>query len=246
MIIYLRNSIHVLINNYLMSNILNDLFDLFFPQECLNCQNVLEIKDRYLCFSCLSEMPLTHFSFMEGNELETSFKGRIPIEAATSLLFFEKKGMVQKLMHELKYRDKPNIGAFLGKWLGREMLASKRFQLIDFVVPVPLHPVRERERGYNQVHLFAKFLAGALQAQLKENLLQKIRNSQTQALKTRQKRIISKEREFILTEAASIKNKHILLVDDTIASGATLQACADRLLSVPGVRLSLASMAFSA
>lgn len=236
----------MLINNYLMPNILNDLFDLFFPEECLNCQNILEIKDRYLCFSCLSEMPLTHFSFMEGNELETSFKGRIPIEAATSLLFFEKKGMVQKLMHGLKYHDKPSIGSFLGKWLGKEMLASKRFELIDFVVPVPLHPVRERERGYNQVHLFAKFLAEALQAELKENLLEKIRNSQTQALKTRQKRVISKEQEFILTETTLIKDKHILLVDDTIASGATLQACADCLLSVPGVRLSLASMAFSA
>lgn len=236
----------MLINNHLMPNILTDLFDLFFPQECLNCGKLLEIRGEFLCFSCLSELPLTHFSFQVGNELETSLKGRIPVKAATSLLFFEKKGLVQQLMHELKYHNKPEIGSFLGKWLGEEMMESKRFELIDFVVPVPLHPDRERERGYNQVHLFAEFLAHALQAELKEDLLIKIRNSETQTLKNRQKRFLSKEKEFILNEAGLIKNKHILLVDDTITSGATMQACADLLLSVSGVELSLASMAFTA
>ncbi len=229
-----------------MPNILADIFDLFFPQECLNCGKLLEIRGEYLCFTCLSQLPLTHFSFQVGNELEISLKGRIPVNAATSLLFFEKKGMVQRLMHELKYHNKPEIGSFLGKWLGEEMVESKRFELIDFVVPVPLHPSRERERGYNQVHLFAKFLAQALQAELKEDLLIKIRNSETQTLKNRQKRFLSKEKEFILNEVGLIKNKHILLVDDTITSGATMQACADLLLSVSGVRLSLASMAFTA
>lgn len=229
-----------------MPNILADLFDLFFPQECLNCGNLLEIKDKYLCFSCLSDLPLTHFSFQEGNELEMSFKGRIPVKAATSLLFFEKKGMVQKLMHELKYHNKPKIGIFMGKWLGKEMVASKRFEIIDFVVPVPLHPDRERVRGYNQVHFFAKSLAQVLEAELKENLLKKISNSQTQTLKSRQNRFLSKEKEFILNEAGEIENKHILLVDDTITSGATMQACAHLFSSVSGVRLSLASMAFSA
>ncbi|MGB5321229.1 ComF family protein [Lutimonas sp.] len=229
-----------------MPNILANLFDLFFPQECLNCRNLLEKKDTYLCFSCLSELPQTHFSFHHGNELEMSFKGRIPVKAATSLLFFEKKGMVQKMMHELKYHNKPKIGTFLGNWLGKEMVASKRFEMIDFVVPVPLHPDRERERGYNQVHFFAKSLAKALEAELKEDLLKKIRNSQTQTLKSRQNRFLSKEKEFILNEAGEIENKHILLVDDTITSGATMQACAHLLRSVSGVRLSLASMAFSA
>jgi len=175
-----------------------------------------------------------------------SFKGRIPIKAATSLLFFEKKGMVQKLMHELKYHNKPKIGTFLGNWLGKEMVASKRFEMIDFVVPVPLHPEKERKRGYNQVHFFAKSLAQGLEAELKEDLLKKIRNSQTQTLKSRQNRFLSKEKEFILNEACEIENKHILLVDDTITSGATMQACAHLLRSVSGVRLSLASMAFSA
>lgn len=235
----------MLINNHLMPNILTDLFDMFFPPACLNCRKLLEIRDAYLCFSCLSELPLTHFSVQAGNELEASFKGRIPVIAATSLLFFEKKGMVQKLMHELKYHNKPEIGSFLGKWLGEEMVASKRFEMIDFVVPVPLHPNRERERGYNQVHFFAKYLAQALHAELKLHLLEKIRNSETQTAKNRQKRFMSKEKDFILNKTDLIRNKHILLVDDTITSGATMQACADLFLSVPGVKLSLASMAIT-
>ena len=178
-------------------------------------------------------------------QLQFAYWGSFALITATSLLFFEKKGMVQKMMHELKYHNKPKIGTFLGKWLGEEMVASKRFEMIDFVVPVPLHPNRERERGYNQVHFFAKYLAQALHAELKLHLLEKIRNSETQTAKNRQKRFMSKEKDFILNKTDLIRNKHILLVDDTITSGATMQACADLFLSVPGVKLSLASMAIT-
>lgn len=236
----------MLINNDLMPNILADLFDLFFPEECINCRKLLEIKGKFLCFSCLSSLPLTHFSFQAGNEIETSFKGRIRINAATSLMYFEKKGMVQKLIHELKYHHKEKIGSFLGKWLAEEMLLSKRFERIDFVVPVPLHPDKERKRGFNQVHSFAESLADALKADLLVDLLQKTSNTQTQTLKSRQQRVMSQKDEYVLKKGELIENKHILLVDDVITSGATMQACADPLRPVSGLKLSLASMAFTA
>lgn len=236
----------MLINNHLMPNILKDLFDLFFPPACINCSELLQIKDKHLCFACLSELPLTHFSCEAGNELETSFRGKIPVQAATSLFYFQKKGIVQKLIHELKYRHQPKIGSFLGKWLGEEMAVSKRFELIDIVIPVPLHRDKERKRGYNQVHSFAKSLAIALKADLQVNLLEKIKNGQTQTLKNREQRMIIGEQEYLLKDSILLENKHILLVDDTITTGATMKACADPLCDVTGLKLSLASMAFTA
>jgi ComF family protein len=236
----------VLINNHLVPNIVTDLFDLFFPPACINCKELLQIKGKYLCFDCLSELPLTHFSSQTGNELEASFRGRIPVYGATSLFYFQKKGVVQKLIHELKYHHQPKIGSFLGKWLGEEMVASKRFELIDIVIPVPLHRDKERKRGYNQVHSFAKSLSVSLKADLHVNLLEKIRSGQTQTLKNREQRMIIGEQEYLLKDSMLLENKHVLLVDDTITTGATMQACADPLSDVAGLKLSLASIAFTA
>lgn len=233
----------MLINKFNIAKISTDLFDLFFPETCLNCGNLQEIRGKYLCFFCLSEVPLTNFSFQSENELENSFKGRIPLHAATSLMYFEKNGMVQKLIHELKYNNKPEIGTFLGKWLAEEMRSSKRFEMIDLVVPVPLHPDKQKKRGYNQVHAFAHSLAEGLNARLGLHLLRKIRNNQSQTSKNRQQRVVTKEDQYLVTDKILLKGKHILLVDDTITTGATMQACADSLSAVSDIKISLASMA---
>ena len=235
----------MLINKFFVTNIFANLFDIFFPESCLNCRQQLEIRGKYLCFTCLSELPLTHFSFQEKNELENSFKGRISLEAATSLLYFEKKGVVQKLIHELKYKNKPEIGSFLGKWLAEEMLSGNRFPEIDFVIPVPLHPDKEKQRGYNQVHTFANALAETLNAELKLHVLTKTINNQTQTVKSRQERIVNSEDQYLVSDPTQIKDKHILLVDDTITTGATIQTCVDSLCAVSGLKISLASMAFT-
>lgn len=243
--IYWKNSKDVLINNQLLSNILTDVFDLFFPEECLNCGNVLEVKGKYLCLFCISEMPLTNFSIEPNNSLEVSFRGRIPIEKATALLYFEKKGMVQKLIHHLKFYNQIHIGSFLGDWLAKKMLLSNRFGHIDLVVPVPLHPKRQRKRGYNQVALFAQTLAWHLNATFVPDLLIKRKNSKTQVSKSRLDRIMDDKHNFVLNKNFQIQGKNILLVDDLITSGATIEACAAPLLDHPGVRISLASMAFT-
>ena len=235
----------LLITNNMLSNLFFNLFELFFPDYCINCKESIQNKRKYLCLSCLADLPLTHFSFQGGNDIEISFKGRIPVCAATSLLYFEQKGLVQKLIHELKYRNKPQIGNFLGQWLGEEMILSKRFEQIDYVVPVPLHPAKEKERGYNQVDCFAASLAKVLKSELKLDLLRKVSNSSTRSLLDRQQRTMGSTSEFVLNKLSLVENKHILLVDDVITSGATMKACADSLGAASSLKISLASMAFT-
>lgn len=194
---------------------------------------------------CLSELPLTDFSSQPDNALEISFKGRVPVVAATALLYFEKKGMVQKLLHQLKFHNQIQIGLFLGHWLGERMVLSNRFDNIDFVIPVPLHPKRQKERGYNQVTLFAETLARHLKAKFLPEILIKSKNSKTQVSKNRLNRIIDDKKNFILKNNFIIQGKNILLVDDLITSGATIESCAAPLLEHTGASLSLASMAFT-
>ena len=228
-----------------MPNILSNIFDLFFPEECLNCARTLEVQGKFLCLYCLSELPLTDFSTQVNNQLESSFRGRVPLKAGTALVYFERKGLVQKLMHQLKYAGRPEIGLFFGSWIAAEMQESKRFEGIDFVVPVPMHPKKEKERGYNQVTGFATVIARELNAELKPGFLRKINNKKTQTSKSRFERLKTLENDYLLHECGKVNDKHILLVDDIITSGATIEACSNQLLRHEGVQLSLASMAFT-
>lgn len=228
-----------------MPNILRNIFDLFFPEECLNCGKTVQIQGKILCLFCLSELPLTDFSFRPKNQLEISFTGRVPIKAGTSLVYFERNGMVQKLIHRLKYAGRKEIGVFLGIWMACEMKQSTRFEGIDYVVPVPMHPKKKKKRGYNQVTGFASAIASELNAEFKPDILIKSNDSKTQTTKNRFERLKTLENDYLLDDSAHIIDKHILLVDDIITSGATIEACSDQLMRQSGVQLSLASMAFT-
>lgn len=225
--------------------ILHDFFNIFFPKICLTCGEEVENNEQLICFYCLSELPLTNFSYRSENRLENSFRGRIPIKSATSLVYFHKKGLVQKLMHQLKYRNKQEIGRFFGNWLGEEMKRSQRFEQIDAILPVPLHPDKQKKRGYNQVTTFAQQMAVKLDAELRSDLLIKVSASETQTHKNRKERTSNKENVFKLLESDFLEDKHVLLVDDIITSGATLEACCTPLYRVSGIKISLASIALT-
>jgi len=226
-------------------DILHDFLTIFFPKICLICRREVEEKKQLICFPCLSDLPLTNFSYLPENRLKNSFVGRIPVRSATSLVYFHKKGVVQKLMHQLKYQNKQEIGSFFGNWLGEEMFRSQRFKHVDVIIPVPLHPEKQKERGYNQVTTFAERLAVKLGVELRSDLLIKTSVSKTQTLKNRKERTMNKENEFRLLESDFLEDKHLLLVDDIITSGSTLEACWAQLRSVKGIRISLASMALT-
>ena len=206
---------------------------------------MLTTGEQLLCVSCRSDLPETNFSEWQENMVERSFYGRIPIENATSLLYFNKKGNVQKLIHELKYRDNEEIGNFIGNWLGDNMVQSKRFDEVDCIIPVPLHSKKLRQRGYNQVTKFGKSLSEKLQIPFMDDVLLRKTYAKTQTIKQKEERIQSIEGIFGLSDKNKIQNKHVLLIDDIITTGATIEACCLALKEIPSVRISLATMAYT-
>jgi len=224
---------------------LKDLLYLFFPEACLICKESLLKSENYLCINCLHDLPLLNYSNKPNNEVEQSFYGRIPISSATALLLYNKKSKVQHLIHQLKYKNQQQIGVFLGNWLGTEMIESRRFNDIDVVIPVPLHPKKLKKRGYNQVEKFGKALAKLLQAEYVNDILLKITSTSSQTKKHRTDRFKNVNEIFHITDLAYFKNKRVLLVDDIITTGATLEACCQELLKTPSIKISIATMAFT-
>lgn len=200
-------------------------------------------NERVICTNCRHELPVTNFSLDNDNPVQKVFQGRVKLEYATSLLLFQKKGSVQKLMHHLKYRGHREISEFLGQWLGA-VLAEEQLRLcIEAVVPVPLHKKKLRSRGFNQVEDFGREIAKSLNVPYVDNVLLKRSFTTTQTLKARLSRWGNIEETFVLANPGLIHNKHVLLVDDIITTGATLEACSSVLKEAGRVKISIASMA---
>ncbi len=224
---------------------LNDVFNLFYPELCSICENQLVKGEKIICIHCISDLPVTNFCKLKNNSVESSFYGRILIEEATSLFYFHKKGKVQKLIHQLKYKGNQQIGAILGDWLGENMMLSNRFNDLDCIIAVPLHPRKLQKRGFNQVTTFGQSLANKLEIPIVENVLVKISSSQTQTKKNRFDRSMHMNEKFELVDNEILKNKHVLLIDDIITTGATLEACSIQLQQTDNIKISIATMAYT-
>ncbi|NCQ58919.1 MAG: ComF family protein [Flavobacteriales bacterium] len=223
--------------------ILENLANLFFPKRCLTCDETLQESEKLLCTFCLHDLPLANYTAVEGNQVEKSFYGRIPLTAATALLLFTKNSKVQQLIHQLKYKGFEEIGTYLGDWLGEELVKSGRFKSTDMVIPVPLHPKKLKIRGYNQVEKFGKSLAKQLHAQYVDDKLLKITTTESQTHKHRSERVSNVNEIFVLADTDYFKNRQVLLIDDIITTGATLESCCRELLKVKGIKISIATMA---
>lgn len=224
---------------------LKDLIYLFFPDVCLICKEPLKKSEKYLCINCLHDLPLSNYTDTKNNEVEKSFYGRMPIVSATALLLYHKKSKVQQLVYQLKYKNQQQIGFFLGNWLGAEMISSIKFKNIDFVIPVPLHKKKLKSRGYNQVEGFGKSIAKYLEAIYVDDKLLKITTTKSQTKKHRIERFKNVNEIFHLEDLQFFKNSHVLLVDDIITTGATLEACCIELLKTESIKISIATMAFT-
>lgn len=221
------------------------LQQLFFPHVCRNCFREIRKKEQFLCIHCLSELPFTRFATMPGNPVEKIFYGRVHITAATSTLFFTTSSIVQHLIHQIKYKGQQELAVYLGRMMGLELAASGRYSNIDFIVPLPLFKTRQRERGYNQSSLLARGISEVTGLPVKEKLITRARASATQTKRSRAERWMNVEGLFRLWPGALTPGQNILLVDDVITTGATLEACAQALLSVKDTRVSISALAYA-
>ncbi|WP_034060231.1 ComF family protein [Lacinutrix jangbogonensis] len=221
------------------------LVNIFFPEVCLTCQLQLIDNEKHLCTSCRHKLPLTNYHLTQDPFISKLFYGRAKIERGTALLRFEKKGITQQLIHQLKYREQQQVGTFLGAWLGTELNNCEDYSTIDLVIPVPLHKKKLRSRGYNQVSKFGEELASALKADYIDDVLIKVTNTTSQVSKNRFSRWTGKNDLFALSNTQKIAGKHILLVDDIITTGATLEACMRELNKAKNIKISIATMAIA-
>jgi len=194
---------------------------------CFGCNALLYKGERLLCTVCRNQLPFTDYNFTKENPVDSIFYGKIDIKKASSFLFYTKNGIVMNLIHHLKYKNEEEIGGFLGDWYGQLLKEEGILTNIDYIIPVPLHNSKLKKRGYNQVSLFGKRIAYHLNTQYLDSCLIKTKNNKTQTKKGRFNRWLNTKEVFILTNQEIIKDKTILLVDDIITTGATLEACAN-------------------
>jgi ComF family protein len=221
------------------------LLNLFFPPTCAGCKTILIANENVICTSCRHEMPLTQHHLNPENDAYKKFYGRIPVEYVSALVYFHKKGIVQELIHSLKYRGQEAIGTVLGEWYAEELKNIPVLSTVDTIIPVPLHPKKLSERGYNQVTEFGNALAKSLQIPISTSILFRQVYSKTQSQKNRLGRTEGIDTIFDVSFDEKDHNKHFLLIDDVITTGATLEVCAKALLKIPGTKISIVCMAMA-
>ncbi|MEJ6696211.1 MAG: ComF family protein [Saprospiraceae bacterium] len=216
-----------------------------FPEACAGC-NIRLSHENLLCTDCMYDLPITDHHKMANNRFTNHFLGRVNIEKGAAYLHFRKEGSVQELMHKFKYGGKFFIGVFLGNMAAELVEKVDYFKDIDIIVPVPLHKVKKSIRGYNQCEAFAQGLSEYSNIPCSVDILLKIKNTSSQTKKSRIQRIENVEKSFLVTTKVDLNNKHILIVDDVVTTGATLEACALALMKVyPGVKISMYTIAIA-
>ncbi|WP_181899460.1 ComF family protein [Flagellimonas nanhaiensis] len=226
-----------------LAKIINEINTILLPKVCFGCNTQLSRGEHILCTVCRHDMPLTDHNFDDENAADRIFYGRIPIKKAASFVFFSKNGMVKTLLHWLKYKKQEHIGSFLGEWCGALIEKEKSLETVDVVIPVPLHSKKQKKRGYNQVALFAQKIAESIKADYRDDVLVRTTNTKTQTKKDRLLRWENTQKAFALNPNTKMRFKHILLVDDVITTGATIESCAKVLFKLEKVSVSVLSIA---
>lgn len=220
------------------------LLHLFFPHICAGCGTDMLNKESVLCMRCIDAMPETNFELHPGNPVEKNFWGRIHLAAATAQFYFTKESLMQHLMHQFKYKGNKELGSQWGRIMGDQLQQSGRFDA-DALVPLPLFPAKEKRRGYNQATVLCEGMAAIMNIPVLHQVITRPQHTETQTKKGRVERWKNIEGKFVLTRPEAISHKKILLVDDVVTTGATLEACGHELLKGSNVRLSVATLCYT-
>ena len=226
-----------------LSNILEDALQLFYPHVCAGCGDDLHGKKQLICFICMQQLPHTDFAKIPDNQIEHIFYGRAKIQSACSIFHFSKGQIIQQLIHQLKYKGNQEIGIYLGKLMGDQLLNSGRFTNIDAIIHLPMHPDKQRKRGYNQAEVLANGISQKLNIPVLNDIVVRSKTTTTQTNKQRVDRWTNVDGTFIIKNQSSVIGKNILLVDDVITTGATLEACTNVILSIENTTVSIAVLA---
>lgn len=221
------------------------LIGLFYPNLCLACGKNLPPREDAICLSCQYKLPKTGFHLLPENPFTERFWGRVNIQAGAALYHFSKGGRTQSLIHNLKYEGKREIGVKLGRIYGQQLREAPGFRDAALILPVPLHPRKERQRGYNQSAAFAQGLSASMGIPwLKDGLIRR-EHTTSQTRKSRLERFDNVSEVFLAPHPQKLEGRHVLLVDDVITTGATLEACAIKILELPGTKVSMATIAIA-
>lgn len=221
------------------------LINLLFPRPCCGCNSPLLENEDIICTACRHDMPFTMHHHSPVNETYNKFLGRIPVEHASSLIYFHKKGIGQQVVHNLKYRARQDAGTLMGQWLAENLKDVVALQDVTAVIPVPLHKKKLRERGYNQVTTFGTALATGMDVAYNDNILLRTTYTKTQTKKNLAARAEIIGSAFVVQFSDADSGSHFLLIDDVITTGATLESCGRALLKVPNAKLSIVTIAYA-
>jgi ComF family protein len=223
--------------------LIDDFISLLFPKICAACGNSLWKQEEIVCLSCEFHLPRTNFHLALENPVSQLFWGRVNLESAAAFLYFNKGNKVQRLIHQLKYKGRKDIGIYLGRQYGQHLKYSPFFQTVQLIVPVPLHSKKLLQRGYNQSEQFAHGLGETMKIPVDPYAICRKKETETQTKKSRFRRWQNVAEVFDVTNPGSMEMKHVLLVDDVITTGATLESCIHALSSIHGIRISVATIA---
>ena len=222
---------------------IDDFISLLFPRICAACGNSLWKQEETVCLSCEFHLPRTNYHLSLENPVSRLFWGRVNLESAAAYLYFNKGNKVQRLIHQLKNKGRKDIGIYLGRQYGQHLKYSPFFQTVQLIVPVPLHTKKLRIRGYNQSEQIAFGMGETMKVPVDPNALFRKKETETQTKKSRFRRWQNVAEVFDVPDPVSLEMKHVLVVDDVITTGATLESCIRALSSIPGIRISVATIA---
>ncbi|NQX80859.1 MAG: ComF family protein [Flavobacteriaceae bacterium] len=221
---------------------LRSILDIFYPKRCLSCDDIIGYIDTYICIPCTVELSNSSFEDLENNYLERKMKSFLDINKCTYLFSYSKGGFPRDMVRKLKYKDREDIGVFLGDWQGQIIKNSKRFEDVDYIIKVPLHPKKLKIRGYNQLDKYAERVSFHTGIEVLEEFAFRKIHSETQTKKSKTSRWNSMNDVFEIKNKDILREKHILVVDDVVTTGATINSLCSLLIGIEGIKVSIASI----